>query len=123
VTNSNEPIIETGRILAEAIRNEDNDAYSLYEMRSSRLNPDEKLLAYFASKMLMGKSFVVAEGRIPPRYYEIAEILGASAVCCDPWLVDTHGATTVRFDPPGETFEPIGDAANRVIDMLSRRRS
>jgi hypothetical protein len=69
----------------------------------------ERALVLFACKMLAAEKplGIKARGTIDPRFYEIAELLGAHALPCLEWADDI---VSTYFIPPGVDI-PTGEAA------------
>jgi hypothetical protein len=97
----NAKIIEIGTLMANAWHDDEPaDGGAWYEQQLKQLDDNEVVLVYFACKMLLGERpfGVNTDGRVDPRLYEIAEMLGAQAV---PQYTCRPGISSVVFVPPG----------------------
>jgi hypothetical protein len=106
-------IIEIGALAARTWHSNDEAECEanarLYGPLMEPLDGMERALVLFACKMLVGeKPFgIKARGTIDPRFYEIAELLGAHALPCLEWADDI---ISTYFVPPGVDI-PTGEAA------------
>jgi hypothetical protein len=103
-------IIELGGSMAKAWRSDDEAIHDWYERTIRPLDDSELPLVHFACKMLLAeRPYVInTTHAIDPRFYEIAEKLGAHAMpwIDNPWADDRPGLVSVRFVPPGLDVPP-----------------
>jgi hypothetical protein len=102
-------IIEVGALMARTWYSDDEAECRLLEPMIERLSDIEFWLAHFACKMMLAEKpyGIKATGSIDPRFYEIAELLGAHALPCLEWADDI---ISTYFVPPGVDI-PTGEAA------------
>jgi hypothetical protein len=102
-------IIEIGALLARNWYSREEAECRFLEPVLERLTDRERGLVYFACKMMLAEKplGIKARGTIDPRFYEIAELLGAHALPCLEWADDI---ISTYFVPPGVDI-PTGKAA------------